>query len=50
MLPIAVRAGARAAILTASETPFDAAADWRLPGPLAEVLPAVRDAVLAARM
>jgi NAD-dependent deacetylase len=50
MLPVAVQAGARAAILTASETPFDGAADWKLDGPLAEVLPALRDRVLAARM
>lgn len=49
MLPVAVRAGARAAILTASETPFDGTADWKLAGPLAEVLPAIRDRILAAR-
>jgi NAD-dependent deacetylase len=46
MLPVAVRAGARAAILTASETPYDHAADWKLTGPLAEVLPALRERVL----
>lgn len=46
MLPAAASAGARTAILTASETPYDAVADWKLDGPLAEVLPAVAAAVL----
>ena len=46
MLPVAVRAGAPAAILTASETPFDDVADWKLDGPLADVLPALRDRIL----
>ncbi|HZP42842.1 MAG TPA: Sir2 family NAD-dependent protein deacetylase [Candidatus Binatia bacterium] len=46
MFPVARAAGARTAILTASETPFDAAADWKLDGALAEVLPALRDVVL----
>jgi NAD-dependent deacetylase len=41
-------AGARAAILTASETPFDDAADWKLGDPLEATLPLVRDRVLAA--
>jgi NAD-dependent protein deacetylase/lipoamidase len=48
MLPLAVRGRARAAILTASETPFDAVADWKLAAPLTDVLPPLRDRVLAA--
>jgi len=47
MLPIAARAGARTAILTASETPYDAVADLKLAGPVEMVLPALRDRVLA---
>jgi NAD-dependent deacetylase len=47
MFPAARAAGARTAILTASDTPYDDAADWKLAGPLEEVLPAVRDRVLA---
>jgi len=39
-------AGARTAIVTASETPFDAAADWKIAEPLETVLPAVCAAVL----
>jgi NAD-dependent deacetylase len=39
-------AGARAAILTASETPFDDAADWKLEDPLEVTLPALGDRVL----
>jgi len=46
MLPIAARAGARTAILTASETPYDAAADLKLAEPVEVVLPALRDRVL----
>ena len=42
MVPRARRAGARVAILTASETPFDHVADWKVSEPLAEVLPALR--------
>jgi len=47
MLPVAKRAGARSAILTASETPFDSIADWRIDEPLEGVLPRLRDLVLA---
>ncbi len=43
MLGVARDAGARTAIVTASETPFDAAADVRLTEPVERVLPAVRD-------
>jgi len=46
MVPLARRAGARTAILTASDTPFDRLADWKLSRPLAEVLPALRALVL----
>jgi len=45
MFVVARGRGARTAILTASETPFDAEADWRLGHPLAETLPAIRDCV-----
>jgi len=41
-------AGARAAILTASETPFDDAADWKVGEPLEATLPVLREKVLAS--
>jgi NAD-dependent deacetylase len=41
-------AGARCAILTASETPFDDAADWKLEDPLEATLPILGDRVLAS--
>src|SRR5438128_11859339 len=47
MFPIAADAGARTAILTASETPYDAAADVKLEEPVEAVLPALRERVLA---
>lgn len=40
-------AGAHTLILTASETPFDDAADWKLGDPLEDTLPLLRDRVLA---
>ena len=46
MFPIAARAGARTAILTASETPYDAAADLKLADPVEAALPALRDHIL----
>jgi hypothetical protein len=46
MFPTARAGGAATAILTASETPFDAIADVRLSSPVEEVLPAIRDEVL----
>jgi len=46
MLAVARAAGARTAILTASETPYDGLADWKLTDPLAEVLPALAARVL----
>jgi NAD-dependent deacetylase len=46
MLPVARAGGARTAILTASETPYDGVADWKLTDPLAEVLPSLATAVL----
>ncbi len=46
LFPVAREAGARTAILTASETPFDAATDWKLDERVEVVLPALRDAVL----
>jgi NAD-dependent deacetylase len=46
MFAVAHAAGARTAILTASETPYDHLADWKVTGQLGEVLPAVRDRVL----
>jgi NAD-dependent deacetylase len=48
MVPAAHEAGARIAILTASETPYDAVADWKIADPLEQVLPALRDRVCAA--
>jgi NAD-dependent deacetylase len=47
MLLMAREKGAGIAILTASETPFDAVADWRIAEPVEQVLPALRDAVAA---
>ncbi|HJQ85402.1 MAG TPA: Sir2 family NAD-dependent protein deacetylase [Candidatus Binatia bacterium] len=41
MFPIARTGGARTAIVTASETPFDAVADVRIGAPVERVLPAV---------
>jgi NAD-dependent deacetylase len=46
MFPIARAAGAATAILTASETPFDDAATWKVSAPVEQVLPALRDLVL----
>src|SRR6266478_2134522 len=45
MFPVAREAGARTAILTASETPYDTAADVRIAAPVEQVLPAVRDQI-----
>jgi NAD-dependent deacetylase len=47
MTRLAAQAGARVAILTASETPYDALATWRLADRVEVVLPALRDRVLA---
>jgi len=47
MFPLARQAGARTAILAASETPFDDDADWKLAAPVESVLPALRERVLA---
>ena len=49
MFAIAARAGARTAILTASETPYDEAADVKIDLPLEIILPALCEAVLARR-
>ena len=48
MFDVARAAGARTAILTASETPYDALCDTKIEGPVEEVLPATRRAVLSA--
>ena len=48
MFVAARTAGARTAIVTASETPFDDATHWKLRVPLEAALPAIRDQVLAA--
>jgi NAD-dependent deacetylase len=45
MVPMARRGRARIAILTASETPYDAVADWKLTDPVEAVLPALADRV-----
>jgi NAD-dependent deacetylase len=42
MFPVAAGRGARTAILTASETPFDTETDWKLTEPLERALPALR--------
>lgn len=42
MFAIARAAGAATAILTASATPFDSWADWKLSDPLEQLLPAIR--------
>ena len=47
MLPEARQGGARTAILTASETPFDADADWKFTDPLEEILPELARRVLS---
>jgi NAD-dependent deacetylase len=47
MFTIARAAGAATAILTASETPFDAEATWRIEDRIECALPALRDRVLA---
>jgi NAD-dependent deacetylase len=46
MFPLARRGGATTAILTASETPYDTEADFRITAPVEESLPAIRDGVL----
>jgi hypothetical protein len=47
MLITAREAGAATAIVTSSETPYDAVADWRITERVEVVLPALRDAVAA---
>jgi len=42
MFPVAAGRGARTAILTASQTPFDTETHWKLTEPLERVLPALR--------
>lgn len=49
MFPAARAGGADTAILTASETPFDAETDWKLEEPLAEILPELTRRVLAEK-
>ncbi len=46
MFDVARAGGATTAILTASETPYDAACDFKLTGPVEEVLPALAATVL----
>ena len=48
MFDVARAAGARTAILTASETPCDSLCDYKIEGSVEEVLPATRRAVLSA--
>jgi NAD-dependent deacetylase len=48
MFHAARTAGASTAILTASETPFDAQADWKLHDPVEQLLPEVSRRVLAS--
>jgi NAD-dependent deacetylase len=49
MLPVARRAGARVAIVTASETPYDDVAHWKLAAPVESVLPRAEELVACAR-
>jgi NAD-dependent deacetylase len=46
MLLVAREAGAGVAVLTSSETPYDAVADWKLAGRVETVLPRLADAIL----
>ena len=46
MFVLAHGAGAATAILTASETPFDSQADWKLTEPVERLLPAIRDELM----
>lgn len=48
MFEMAKRAGAETAILTASQTPYDADSEHRLHDPLETALPGLRDAILEA--
>ena len=48
MFPLARRAGAATAIVSALPTPYDEVADVVLNAPVEEVLPAVRDRLLGA--
>ncbi len=50
MVPMARRGGGRVAILTASETPFDALADFRFRDPVEEILAGLRDRILSTEM
>jgi hypothetical protein len=47
MFMLAAGRGARTAILTASQTPFDDHTDWKLTEPLEQVLPALREQIIA---
>jgi NAD-dependent deacetylase len=49
MFDVARRAGSATAILTASETPYDAHCDLKLSDPVEQTLPAILDAARAAR-
>lgn len=46
MFSVAASQGARTAILTASETPYDAAATWKFQEPLEEILPKLAELIL----
>jgi len=46
LLPVARRARARTAILTASQTPYDDVADWRIAEPVERALPALADRIV----
>jgi NAD-dependent deacetylase len=49
MFTLAARGGAGTAILTASDTPFDGDADWKVSEPVEVVLPRISDQVLGKR-
>ncbi len=50
MFAAAEQAGATTAILTASETPFDAEASWKLEAPVEQLLPELARRVLSKRL
>jgi len=49
MFTLAASGGAGTAILTASDTPFDGDADWKVSEPVEVVLPRISDQVLGKR-
>lgn len=48
MFAMARAAGAATAIVTASDTPFDAQADWKISEPVESILPSIAEAIVSA--